>query len=250
VLYEMLAGGPPFASAGPEAVALAPRDAPIPSLAERRPGLPASVYAAVERALAKDPAQRFDSASAMRDALRPQARGDDTVAIDAVDPTRTSVAPIRAPMVPDRRRRGGTVRWMIAGALVAAAAIAGFAIARSGDNQATTNAAVAPGPTTVPRSPSTIGLQAGTVSELIALLEGQPGAFGSASGDLVEELQRLLERPDRNGHQIEKLQADIDEWVSSGELDPRIGALATGILAQYQAPDTGGDGGKHGKGEG
>ena len=74
VLYEALAGSAPFDGDTAMAVALAHRLDPIPPLRERAPQVPAHVAAAVERALAKDPADRFADAEAMRRALL-----DDTV---------------------------------------------------------------------------------------------------------------------------------------------------------------------------
>lgn len=69
VLYEMLCGAPPFVGDSPLATATAHRQAPVPSLAERRPGLAPGLVAVVERALAKAPGARFADATAMRRAL-------------------------------------------------------------------------------------------------------------------------------------------------------------------------------------
>lgn len=69
VLYEMLAGGPPFS--GPSAQAVLARHAldPVPPLRTVRPDLPPRVERAVLRALAKTPADRFPTATALREAL-------------------------------------------------------------------------------------------------------------------------------------------------------------------------------------
>jgi TolB-like protein/Flp pilus assembly protein TadD len=74
VVYEMLAGEPPFTGPTPQA-ALAQRiTGSAPPLRSRRPDLPDSVAAAVARALAPDPAARFSTAtgfaSSLADALR------------------------------------------------------------------------------------------------------------------------------------------------------------------------------------
>ena len=70
VLYEMLAGSPPFTGSSPRAVlARRFRERPRP-LREVRPDVPAEVAAAVDRALATDPADRFPSAAAFVSALR------------------------------------------------------------------------------------------------------------------------------------------------------------------------------------
>jgi serine/threonine-protein kinase len=69
LLYEMLAGTPPFA--GPTALVLMARHAldPVPSLRTARPTVTASVCMAIERALAKAPADRFPTVRAWLDAL-------------------------------------------------------------------------------------------------------------------------------------------------------------------------------------
>jgi serine/threonine-protein kinase len=69
VLYEMLAGQPPFT--GPTAQAVLARHAvdPVPSLRTIRPDVPAGLAHVIKRALAKVPADRFSTAQALADAL-------------------------------------------------------------------------------------------------------------------------------------------------------------------------------------
>ncbi|MGD8277939.1 MAG: protein kinase, partial [Gemmatimonadota bacterium] len=70
VLYEMLAGDPPFVASNPRAVmARHVMDAP-PSLQTVRPGLPPNVAVAVSRVLSKAPADRHPDARALESALR------------------------------------------------------------------------------------------------------------------------------------------------------------------------------------
>jgi serine/threonine protein kinase/Flp pilus assembly protein TadD len=59
VLYELLAGQPPFVGASFAAVLARQLLDPVPPLTTLRPGIPGSVRGAVERALAKVPADRF-----------------------------------------------------------------------------------------------------------------------------------------------------------------------------------------------
>ncbi len=61
VLYELLAGEPPFAGESFLAVAMRHVEDPVPSVAERRPDVPLRLDAAVRRAMAKDAAGRFAS---------------------------------------------------------------------------------------------------------------------------------------------------------------------------------------------
>ncbi|GMV14532.1 MAG: hypothetical protein AMXMBFR56_27560 [Polyangiaceae bacterium] len=57
-LFECLTGGPPFRGSNPGAVLLAVKREPVPSLAARRPEIPAQLEALVVRMLGKDPAER------------------------------------------------------------------------------------------------------------------------------------------------------------------------------------------------
>ena len=72
--YQMLAGAPPFSATSTPALLLKQVSAPLPALAERAPSAPVTLVAAIERALAKKPADRFDSLEAFARAMRdPQA---------------------------------------------------------------------------------------------------------------------------------------------------------------------------------
>jgi eukaryotic-like serine/threonine-protein kinase len=90
VLYEMLAGHPPFNGDSAVEIALRHVQTPPPPLP---PGTPSSLVRIVERALEKEPAARYQSAVAMADAL---ARA------------RTGGSERPAPGPAGRTRRGGT----------------------------------------------------------------------------------------------------------------------------------------------
>ncbi|HET7458965.1 MAG TPA: serine/threonine-protein kinase [Gemmatimonadaceae bacterium] len=67
--YEMLAGAPPFAATSAPAMLMKQlSEAPRP-LAERRPDVPPALAAAISRALAKSPSDRWPDAAAFRDAV-------------------------------------------------------------------------------------------------------------------------------------------------------------------------------------
>ncbi|MEO5509619.1 MAG: protein kinase, partial [Longimicrobiales bacterium] len=70
VMYEMLAGSPPFNAPTPIAVIVKHSIEPVPSLQAVRPDVTGPVAAAVERALAKAPADRFGSLQEFRAAIR------------------------------------------------------------------------------------------------------------------------------------------------------------------------------------
>jgi serine/threonine-protein kinase len=73
VLYEMLAGAPPFSEPTPRATMAKHVTQAVPPLRSRRPDVPPSVDRAVRRALAKDPDERFCSVA------------DFTAALEAMD---------------------------------------------------------------------------------------------------------------------------------------------------------------------
>jgi len=69
VLYEMLAGEPPFTGPTPQAIVAKRLALPPPSLRVVRPTVPATVDAAITRALALIPADRFSSVAQFAEAL-------------------------------------------------------------------------------------------------------------------------------------------------------------------------------------
>src|SRR6266705_575923 len=69
VIYEMLAGEPPFSGGSARAVVAKHLSEPPPPLRARRPDAPAGVEQALARALAKDPADRFASVAEFATAL-------------------------------------------------------------------------------------------------------------------------------------------------------------------------------------
>lgn len=69
VLFELLTGRRPWEGDSAAAVAMARLSGPVPSPSSIRAGIPAALEAIDQKALARDPAMRFGSASAMADAL-------------------------------------------------------------------------------------------------------------------------------------------------------------------------------------
>jgi TolB-like protein len=123
VLYEMLAGQPPFT--GPTAQSIMARHSldTVPPLRTVRATVPAAVERAVLRALAKVPADRFATVSAFRAALA-----------GATGP----VAARREPQVLPRRRRPGLL-LALAGAVVLALGLWQFTRWRAGRASADAN---------------------------------------------------------------------------------------------------------------
>ncbi len=69
VVYEMLAGEPPFTGPTPVAVLARQANEPVPPLEVVRPNVPSGVVMVVEKALEKVPADRYQTASAFGHAL-------------------------------------------------------------------------------------------------------------------------------------------------------------------------------------
>src|SRR6202165_547071 len=69
ILYEMLAGRVPFTGESPTMIMMKQVQDPPPSILDARPDLPASVDNLIEQALAKDPADRFQTAGELSAAL-------------------------------------------------------------------------------------------------------------------------------------------------------------------------------------
>ncbi len=98
---------------------------PPPSLAKLRPETPPALVAAVERALAKAPADRFADARAFANALEPEAMAA-PVAMNAGAPAPAGVDSRELATVSSRPPARSRARWaLLAAALVATAATAG-----------------------------------------------------------------------------------------------------------------------------
>ena len=145
VLYEMVAGKPPFTGENPVSIAYKQvHDAPQP-LVQIVADVPRSFEAIVAKLLAKDPKLRYPSAAALRDDLR-RFRNDEPVQALAAVQNRAGVA---------------------AGAAAVGAAAVGAAAAGAAAGATTVNPTVAPTgtvPTGTPRStsvPSTGMVEAG-----------------------------------------------------------------------------------------
>jgi len=69
VLFEMLAGTPPFSGGSAQAVIAQRFKGPPPSVREKRPNVPHRVDAAIRTAMALEPKDRFQSAARFADAL-------------------------------------------------------------------------------------------------------------------------------------------------------------------------------------
>jgi serine/threonine protein kinase/tetratricopeptide (TPR) repeat protein len=114
VLYEMLAGQPPFSGPTQESLMRQHLITPPPDVTQLRPLVPVHVATALTRALAKAPADRFQTTAQFAAALQPDTRAVASGESAASTPTPVSATP---------RRR--SVAWLGAGALIAVVATAG-----------------------------------------------------------------------------------------------------------------------------
>ena len=127
VLFEMLVGRPPFLGRSARAVMQQHVATPPPSLAELRPDLSPQLKTAVERAISKDPLERFQTAKAFGEELQLIAASE--VAGQATPPDAHAGAAARgtkpaAPEIAGRGSRSGTL-------LLASAGLAAVALAAS-----------------------------------------------------------------------------------------------------------------------
>jgi len=154
ILFEMLAGRPPFDETNYNLLIAKLLTASPPLLSDLRKGLPGSLVAAVHRALEKDPEARFPTADVFAQAL-PSDRSisePNLEIMDTLPPGSPGASQHAAPpqTVPPARR--GVPRWLLGGvlALAGAAAIAAAVILSKGDKPATATPAPAPSPAPTP----------------------------------------------------------------------------------------------------
>ncbi|MEP7325530.1 MAG: serine/threonine-protein kinase [Gemmatimonadota bacterium] len=114
VLYEMLAGEPPYTGPTPQAIIARRLSEPMPSLRVVREAVPLAVEQAVAKALAKVPADRFATATQFRQELAAEGTGS-----AVANPSRTLTG------------RGHRGRWVAAVLLLAATAMIGWFLLRS-----------------------------------------------------------------------------------------------------------------------
>ncbi len=113
VVYEMLAGQPPFTGPTGESIVYQQLGAAPPDVTGIRPGVPAGVAAALKRALDKTPADRFRTAAAFAEALEAGA--------SAVAGPVSTAATARAPF--------SRFRWRTTAVVLAAVALLAGALA-------------------------------------------------------------------------------------------------------------------------
>ena len=248
VLYECLAGQPPFDAETAIAVALAHQQQPVPPLADRAPAAPTPLVAVIERALAKDPAQRPPSAAHMRAEL---------LAIDAASVTEPAAGGTRplaeAPTDPDEEawlalREGRASRlsrpgWIVVAAVAAVLALGGLVALMTGDD--VPDGPTAPGaqPAEVEDGggepvPDDVAEGPGDLDDLAALLARDPEAAGKRGQKLLEELLDLRgESGSDRREDARALVKDVATWLAKDDLDREIGQRAVLLLEPEGRPE-------------
>ena len=133
VLYEMLAGRPPFDGDNAIAIAMAHREEHPPRIDRLRRGLDPRLAGTVHRALGKEPQDRYATAAEMRDALRfgtgpalpPSVEGAPSVAATRVLPTE-DVPPVQRRAAADPTQAGSQWRTIVLVGAVALLALIGI----------------------------------------------------------------------------------------------------------------------------
>ena len=258
VLYEMLAGQPPFTGDTAIAIALAHTRDRVPDIRKARPDVSPAVAGAVDRALAKDPAQRFADAGEMRRALRGDAVAAayaPTAVVGSTAATQMLANDTAARPMP---RRGSNAPWgllllavglVLGGLLLASLVKDETPQAPQRQQQDEQNPAGDPEPTPAPTQPAE-QTQApapppaseppaeeeppappSDIPSLITLLASQPDVYGPKQQDLRKGLEKVEGSVgDKQIEEAAVLQDQTVEWVDNGELDVNVGGLAVMLL--------------------
>jgi eukaryotic-like serine/threonine-protein kinase len=230
VLYEMLAGQPPFGGDSPiEVAAKHVEQDPLPP-SRHRPDVPAGLEAIAMRALAKDPSDRYQTALEMGSDLA-RWRGGGTTEPLALAPT--TVLPKRRP-----RRRGRLVAAILAVAvLLLGAILAGTLLghdhppapvtsphARPTASHTTPSPSPTPSPSASAQPPA---LFEAVQSLRSLLLQGvQSGKIDpKVSDDLTHKLDDITHaigegKTEDLSHQVSELQDKVSEAADKGQIQP------------------------------
>jgi serine/threonine protein kinase len=132
--YRLLSGQLPFSGDSVHTILYKHIFEPAPSVAALRPGIPRNLTDAIQRALSKEPSERFTTMEAFAEAVR----GDVAGTADATTPLPTPAAAIPATVRTERRSRVPLVALAVV--VLAAVSLAAFFGLRG------RNGAVTPGP--------------------------------------------------------------------------------------------------------
>jgi serine/threonine-protein kinase len=151
MLFEMLVGRPPFVAEGLGELFTMHMFDPPPSLADLAPHVPRHMAAAIGKALAKEPADRFQSMDDFRDALT----GVLELALpEPPRPPRASRGLSGATKAGGDRSAAASRKWGALAASIALAATIGFQLLSKGQSRAATSIARRAPPAVLPARPA------------------------------------------------------------------------------------------------
>jgi len=194
--------------------------------------------------MAKDPADRFQTAAAMRVAL--------------------AQPPRRPASVPSGRR--STIWWIVPTVVLLAVGALAIAFGRDDDDPSSTvsstvsstapltgatavvppdtvapsTAAPTPAPTTAPftNPPTTAAtIVAGSIEELVGLLDSNPDLFGERAEQLRRDLERIADGRGNDPERARRLLDDARRWVDDGELNPDVLPLLDQLVGPLAADE-------------
>ncbi|HTJ75682.1 MAG TPA: serine/threonine-protein kinase [Acidimicrobiales bacterium] len=231
VLYEALAGRCPFAGDTPLAAARAVAAGEYPPLRELRPDVDPALAATVERAMAREPGDRFPSAEAMAASLAaPGAAAGAPTLVDAVVPPPTSVLDVESlappPMV---KPRGRVPLALLVGLVLVALLVAGLQH-RGGKSGTNTVASQSPSSTAAPSPTSSL------VNDLRAAA-GRLGANdGARAADLAGSLRQVADQVDAGspaaGATATAAIVTVGAWRLTGQLTDSAASTAVALLSR------------------
>jgi chaperonin cofactor prefoldin len=222
VLFEMLAGRPPFEGDSSSAIVMAHIDAPVPRLSDFRPDAPRDLEQVVSRALAKDPAARYESPAALRADLTRIADGlaplgativsstrampsDATMALDD-EPVEYTDYTDRYDDPPPRRRRSMTARAVaITLGVILLLVVLAMAWADNAQPDVAQEAPVASEPAPEPEPEPDTG--DGTNGENQGLIDD----LNQRANQLEELLQRGRDADDATRRRIDELERQLQD---------------------------------------
>jgi serine/threonine protein kinase len=172
-LYHLLTGRPPFATGTTIQKILAHMEETPPLLADLRPGLPAELVAVVERMMAKDPAQRYQTPVEAARALVPFVKSGSGVA-PAATPSAGRTENIQAPSARNKVTDALAPRKESAAATEAGVESAANKVRSAG-----------PRPSSLRRNPILMAVLAAAVVGLVALFAGAVYRITTDTGELI-----------------------------------------------------------------
>jgi hypothetical protein len=191
VLYEMIAGEPPFFGPNVQAMIARRLSGPAPSLGELRDAIPERLEWAVRKALARVPADRFSTAEQFAAAISEPTLFESAASRMAHSAGADPRAPVASPAA--SRSLSRRSRLIAAAAVVAIAVMGGYALTRKGQRAGADEAAhnrFAVLPFSVRGSPQLAYLGEGIVDLLSRNLDGVDGLKALDPGTVLSALTK------------------------------------------------------------